>query len=101
MPCLPDDVKALIHKLYRLIFFRDAVDPQPINEIIPSALGIHIMDIQHKIMIAITTHSAILDMILAWLKGSGSEMDVSMGILKELMLYTKELGVEEQELVVK
>ena len=59
------------------------------------------MDIKHKIMIAITTHSAILDMILAWLKGSGSEMDVSMGILKELMLYTKELGVEEQELVVK
>ena len=88
-------MKALIHKLYRLIFFRDAVDPQPINEIIPSALGIHIIDTQHKIVMSIATHTAILDMILAWLKGSNSERKVSIGIITELLFYTKELGVEE------
>ena len=94
-------MKALIHKLYRLIFFRDAVDPQPINEIIPSALGIHIMDTQHRIVMSVATHIAILDMILAWLKGSNSERKVSIGILTDLLLYTKELGVEGQELIVK
>lgn len=94
-------MKALIHKLYRLIFFRDAVDPQPINEIIPSALGIHIMDTQHRIVMSIATNTAILDMILAWLKGSNSERKVSIGILTDLLLYTKELGVEGQELIVK
>ena len=101
LPCLTENLKSLIHKLYRLIFFRDAVDPQPINEIIPSALGIHIIDIQHQIVIAIATHSAILDMILAWLKGESSERKVALGILNELMFYTKEVGVEEQELIVK
>ena len=109
---------------------RDAVDPQPINEIIPSALGIHIIDTQHKIVMSIATHTAILDMILAWLKGSNSERKVSIGIITELLFYTKEmilawlkgsnserkvsigiitellfytkeLGVEEQELIVK
>ena len=94
-------MKALIHKLYRLIFFRDAVDPQPINEIIPSALGIHIMDTQHRIVMSVATNTDILAMILAWLKGSNSERKVSIGILTDLLLYTKELGVEGQELIVK
>lgn len=74
-------MKALIHKLYRLIFFRDAVDPQPINEIIPSALGIHIMDAQHRIVMSVATNTAFLAMILAWLKGSNSERKVSIGII--------------------
>lgn len=83
-------------------FFSGVIrDPQPINEIIPSALGIHIIDTQHKIVMSIATHTAILDMILAWLKGSNSERKVSIGIITELLFYTKELGVEEQELIVK
>ena len=40
-------------------------------------------------------------MILAWLKGESSERKVALGILNELMFYTKEVGVEEQELIVK
>ena len=84
----------------RPLFFAVVIDPQPVNEIIPSALGIHIIDTQHKIVLSIATNNAILDMILAWLKGKNSERKVSIGILTELMFYTKELGVEEQELVV-
>ena len=85
----------------RPLFFAVVIDPQPVNEIIPSALGIHIIDTQHKIVLSIATNTAILDMILAWLKGNNSERKVSIGILTELMFYTKELGVEEQELIVK
>ena len=85
----------------RPLFFAVVIDTQPVNEIIPSALGIHIIDTQHKIVLSIATNNAILDMILAWLKGKNSERKVSIGILTELMFYTKELGVEEQELIVK
>ena len=84
----------------RPLFFTVVIDPQPVNEIIPSALGIHIIDTQHKIVLSIATNNAILDMILAWLKGKNSERKVSIGILTELVFYTKELGVEEQELIV-
>ena len=59
------------------------------------------MDTQHRIVMSIATHTAILDMTLAWLKGSNSERKVSIGILTDLLLYTKELGVEGQELIVK
>ena len=34
-----ESLLSLIHKLYRLIYYRDAIDPQPIDDIIPSALS--------------------------------------------------------------
>ena len=34
-----ESLLSLIHKLYRLIYYRDAIDPQPIDDIIPSEIS--------------------------------------------------------------
>lgn len=92
-------LESLIHKLYRLIFFRDAVDPQPINEIIPTALGMQIIEIEHEIMISISNQSKMIEFIYSWLKGNSEQRKVSLGILTELLSYGKDFGIEEREMI--
>ena len=84
-----------------MIFFRDAVDPQPINEIIPTALGMQIIEIEHEIMTSISNQPKIIEFIYSWLKGNTEQRRVSLGILTELLLYGKDFGIEEREMIIR
>lgn len=96
---LSNSLLVLIHKLYRLLFYRDAIDPQPIDDIIPSALSSQINGVISKLHKLICTDGQFVSELIGGLETESSYMSVS--VLNELFMYCKDLPSGEKESLIR
>ena len=89
---------SLIHKLYRLIFFRDAVDPQPIEDIIPSSLSTLIAQTIDSLIRKVCTSEPFLKEVVDGLESDKAHL--SLCVLKELCGYCKSLSAGSREALI-
>lgn len=100
MPQLDSNFLSLIHKLYRLIFYRDAIDPQPIDEAIPTALTTLINDLIASLLRKVCVSDQFLPALLDGLQ-TKETAHTSLCVLNELFEYCKGTSVVDREALVR
>lgn len=96
---LSSSLLLLIHKLYRLIYYRDAIDPQPIDDIIPSALSSQINDVISQLLKLVCTDGQFVSELIDGLETESCSMSVS--VLNELFVYCKDLPSGDKESLIR
>lgn len=87
-----------IHKLYRLLYYRDAVDPQPIDDTVPSSLTSQISETIKELLHAVCTNSNFVTELLNGLEDRG---ELSLQVLQELFLHCKDMTSGEKESLIR
>ena len=99
MSQLNPSLLTLIHKLYRLLFYRDAIDPQPIEEIIPSSVTSLITNTVSELIHQICTSESFVNEVLEGFDGDHAHM--SLCVVKELFEYCRNVSSSDQEALVR
>ena len=94
-----ESLLSLIHKLYRLIYYRDAIDPQPIDDIIPSALSSQITTVISQLVEEIVHNEKFVQELLKNLEGQSCLL--SLKILNELFVFCREMSIDKKIELVK
>ena len=94
-----ESLLSLIHKLYRLIYYRDAIDPQPIDDIIPSALSSQIMTVIFQLVEEIVHNEKFVQELLKNLEGQSCLL--SLKILNELFGFCRDMSIDKKIELVK
>ena len=89
----------LIHKLYRLLYYRDAVDPQPMDDVIPSSLTSQITEAIKELLHSICTNNSFVTELLKGLEDDACEL--SLNVLNELFVFCKDLSTGEKEALIR
>ena len=99
MSQLNPSLLTLIHKLYRLLFYRDAIDPQPIEEIIPSSVTSLIASTISELVHQVCTSESFVKEVLEGFDGENAHL--SLRVVKELFEYCRNASVADQEALVR
>ena len=98
MKSLDTSFIAFIHKLYRMMYYRDEIELQSVDDIIPSSITNLIK--QHIVLLhnQICTKTNVIQELLGGLEDV--ESDLSLQILNELFMYTREMcGGDKEDLI--
>ena len=99
MTSIDSSLLQLIHKLYRLLYYRDAVDPQPMDDAIPSSLTSQITESIKELHRSICTNSSFVMELLQGLENDTCEL--SLNVLNELFVFSKDLTTGEKESLIR
>ena len=94
-----ESLLSLIHKLYRLIYYRDAIDPQPIDDIIPSALSSQITTVISQLVEEIVHNAKFVQELLKDLEGPSCLL--SLKVLNELFGFCRDMPIDKKIELVK